>query len=103
MKKYLVCPRYIISSTDGQIHHVTARELMRLYDVSPAECVVDDGRESYRSFSSGRYLNELIPIVPLNSGKYPAFEYSEYIITRLPLTMLPLAILFTFLLFWCMR
>ncbi len=38
--KYLLCPGYVTSRTDGQIHFVTARQLAMLYGVSLDECVI---------------------------------------------------------------
>lgn len=39
-KKYLVVPGYTISRNDGDRHYISAPALMRLYGVSPLECVV---------------------------------------------------------------
>lgn len=38
--KYVLCPGYITSKTDGQRHYITAPQLMKLYGVRPKECVV---------------------------------------------------------------
>jgi len=40
-KKYLVCPGFMLSKTDGQNHWISANQLIELYSVNPQECVVD--------------------------------------------------------------
>ncbi len=40
MKRYLVCPGWVMSRTDGDRHWIGASQLMQLYGVSPAECVI---------------------------------------------------------------
>ena len=42
MKKYVVCPDFIISRTDGQRHYIGAAQLIRLYNVPAHECVVNE-------------------------------------------------------------
>jgi hypothetical protein len=39
-KKYLIWPDLIESKTDGDIHFINARTLMRLYAVEPSECLI---------------------------------------------------------------
>ena len=39
-KKYLVHAGTVVSRNDGDKHFINARELMRLYQVDPRECVV---------------------------------------------------------------
>ena len=39
-KKYAICPGYVTSKNDGERHFINATELMRLYGVNPAECVI---------------------------------------------------------------
>ena len=38
--KYLICPGWVTSKTDGQRHHVGHRTLIMLYGVDPRECVI---------------------------------------------------------------
>ena len=40
MKSYLVCPGWVQSANDGNMHYITAAQLMELYRVKPSECVV---------------------------------------------------------------
>lgn len=40
MKRYLILPGKVYSKTDMDTHYVSANELMRLYSVTPEECVV---------------------------------------------------------------
>lgn len=37
--RYLLCPGPVRSRTDGQVHHVSAAQLARLYRVPMDECV----------------------------------------------------------------
>ena len=39
-KRYLLCPGYVMSKTDGQYHYVGARDLARLYGVRIDQCEV---------------------------------------------------------------
>lgn len=39
-KRFLVRPSQVVSKHDGEIHHISAGELMRLHGVHPSECVV---------------------------------------------------------------
>lgn len=38
--KYLLCPGYVISQTDGELHFVGERQLAELYGVPMSQCVV---------------------------------------------------------------
>lgn len=38
--RYVICPGTTVSRTDGNRHFISAGELMRLYGVNPAECVI---------------------------------------------------------------
>jgi hypothetical protein len=40
VKKYLVCPGRIRSRADGDLHFISARQLIHLYGVNPAECMI---------------------------------------------------------------
>ncbi len=39
-KRYVLCPGYVKSKTDGQEHFITAGQLAHLHGVNPAECYV---------------------------------------------------------------
>jgi hypothetical protein len=38
--KYAICPGPVRSKVDGDVHHIDAATLMRLYRVPPQDCVV---------------------------------------------------------------
>lgn len=38
--KYVICPGYVTSQTDGQSHYIGAKQLMQLYKVDPRDCHV---------------------------------------------------------------
>jgi hypothetical protein len=65
MVKYLVIPGNVRSRNDGDIHYISARQLMQLYGVNPDECVIYDNR-----FGGRQYSDELIPLRPMFNGNY---------------------------------
>jgi hypothetical protein len=79
--KYLVCPGPVTSKTDGQLHSITASELMALYEVDPRECYImplmvgwpvsvrEQERQKIESM-------KLIRLAPRYDGKYvlPTWE-----------------------------
>lgn len=59
-KKYLIVPGEVVSRHDGEVHHVGAVALMKLYGVSQEECVIDtDGSKS--RFPGFKHLIRLLP------------------------------------------
>lgn len=64
-KKYLVCPGWVWSRTDGDQHYIGAADLMRLFGVSPAECVV----RRHRMHDRPPY-SDLIHLFPKDNGEY---------------------------------
>ena len=38
-KKYILCPGWVTSKVDGDQHFINEAQLIRLYGVSPRECV----------------------------------------------------------------
>lgn len=71
MIKYLLHPGYVISKTDGDRHYITAKMLMKLYNVRPEECVV------YFSYQPYPNQDELIDLYPMASGKYKDMQKQE--------------------------
>jgi hypothetical protein len=70
VKRYLLRPGPVRSRTDGQLHHVGARELARLYGVPMSECLVSRG--DTRGLEFGR----LIVLAPRYDGDYRLPEKS---------------------------
>lgn len=81
--RYLLCPGPVQSRTDGDLHHITARQLAFLYGVPMAECVTlpepaPSGGACYPSNSLRRDLlasvkrGELIALCPRYDGDYRA-------------------------------
>jgi hypothetical protein len=69
-KKYLVQPGRVISSFDGQSHFISASVLIKLYKVSPNECVIE--RNDFMPMP-GRVmlgLEDLIVLKPRADGEY---------------------------------
>ncbi len=64
-KKYLIRPGYVISQSDGQRHWIGPAQLMHLYGVRPAECVIE-GTPSARGYSP----TALVLLAPKSSGDY---------------------------------
>lgn len=72
-KRFLICPGFVRSKTDGQEHHISGRKLIELYGLDPKECVIK--QDVYERFASRRqpepdYDPELIPLHPLYEGDY---------------------------------
>lgn len=65
MKKYLICPGYVISKNDGDRHYISAHQLMRLYKVKPSECVISNDPDVPTSL-----LANLLPLRPRYDGDY---------------------------------
>jgi hypothetical protein len=40
MVKYALCPGYVRSKTDGDLHYISAPRLAQLYGVQMSECIV---------------------------------------------------------------
>lgn len=45
--KFLVIPGREQSKNDGDWHYITAAQLIRLYRVNPAECLIIEGKDMY--------------------------------------------------------
>lgn len=72
--KYAIHPGMIKSAHDKDIHYIPAENLMRLYHVSPNECIIirDDPQcheQSHQIYSEG-FLKSLIHLYPLYNGNY---------------------------------
>lgn len=75
MKKYLPCPGYITSRTDGDRHYIGAGQLASLYRVSMSECEVTSDaeiqRESHTMTAARRKRQAgLIKLGPRPDGDY---------------------------------
>ncbi len=71
--KYSVHPDFVVSKTDRDVHYITAKHLMHLYQVDPRECVVIDDASDRRSYANLMRLAEedkLIPLRPRFDGNY---------------------------------
>jgi hypothetical protein len=69
MKLWLICPGTVVSANDGDRHYVGARELMRLYDVPPEDCIVENGVGRAPGVSSF-IESKLIKLRPRYDGNY---------------------------------
>lgn len=68
MKKYVVSPGHVIRP-DGDEHFISAQQLMSLYRVSPAECIILDPEKELRGYDDS-YLESLIWLFPKHNGNY---------------------------------
>lgn len=62
--KYVIAPDYGRSNTDGQLHWISAAQLMHLYGVNPRECVVLRRGMPHMTFGG------LILLTPRMDGNY---------------------------------
>ena len=72
-KKYLIWPGYVRSQHDGQLHYITAPELIRLYGVAPHDCVVMPMEDSAAAANRRKQLaslHNLVPLHPRGDGNY---------------------------------
>ncbi len=68
MIKYVVLPGPVRSSRDGQWHHIKASQLINLYGVKPAECLMLDYNNPERL--KGLNIDHLIRLFPRMDGNY---------------------------------
>lgn len=64
MIKYLICPDYVRSRTDGDRHYISAHQLIHLYKVNPTECIIKS------QYDAGYNNKDLIVLSPDYSGQY---------------------------------
>jgi hypothetical protein len=65
--KYLVCPGEVRSQFDGQVHFISAYQLMALYSVSAKECAI---KPPGRSTDGYQPPDGLIELRPDPTGEY---------------------------------
>lgn len=75
-KKYLVCPGYVKSINDGELHYISAYKLMRLYNVHPRECIINNYNKFWSKLDSMSDLDKghLIKLAPRRDGNYNRFK-----------------------------
>ena len=63
--KYIIRPGTMVSRTDGDVHFISAEQLIALYQVNPSECVIVD-----RDDKIPKRLLHLEILAPRYDGKY---------------------------------
>ena len=66
MIKYFVHPGKIMSNRDGDIHYISAKQLIRLYDVDPRECKIILKPQDERGYNVHKYKH----LRPRMDGNY---------------------------------
>ena len=68
----MVCPNWVVSKTDGDMHYIGAIKLMELYHVNPAECIVckPSPRQRDRYYQFPEKDKTLIKLTPRHDGNY---------------------------------
>lgn len=77
-KKFLVIPGVVRSKWDGDSHWITASQLMTLYKVNPAECIIfpeELGTSAWKYVE--RNYKQLIKLEPQYLGDYSQFWISS--------------------------
>jgi hypothetical protein len=72
-RKYVLCPGYVRSKHDGDLHFVGADKLTHLYGISRGECYVlreSDGLLRDREIERFRRIEGLIWLYPMYNGDY---------------------------------
>ena len=65
--KYILYPGEVWSVNDGQVHYINANQLMKLYGVSPKDCVE---YHDYMKYNDGKTQFDMIPLYPRRDGRY---------------------------------
>lgn len=71
--KYLVCPGYVVSKYDSDIHYINAEQLMKLYRVDPKECEIYEPVEDrpHSQYEADRRRHrDMIKLEPRYDGNY---------------------------------
>lgn len=66
MIKYFVHPGHIKSKSDGDVHNISAQQLIRLYGVNPVECKIILKPEDERGYDTSQYIH----LWPRMDGNY---------------------------------
>jgi hypothetical protein len=70
-KRYIVIGGYVRSRNDGDVHYIEAVELVSLYGVNPAECILVDRGEEVRKLAGIEHdPNRWVRLYPREDGKY---------------------------------
>lgn len=72
-KKYVVVAGDVVSSTDGQKHHIGAGRLMQLYRVHLRECIIYRGESSLFGLTAEQ-RKQLYWLMPRYDGRYVITE-----------------------------
>lgn len=67
--RFVVVPGEVISKSDGDRHFISARQLIDLYRVNPAECIVLDRPHA----DAQRLMESFIVLRPRYDGDYSQF------------------------------
>ena len=70
MIKYVVCPDFVISQTDGDRHWISASALIRLHGLNPKECLIVDKNRPETYLGREHLIVELPNFYPRYGGEY---------------------------------
>jgi hypothetical protein len=71
VKRFILHPGYVRSTSDGQEHYISAGQLARLYGVDQEECVIYSEHSKFRNpMDRDPELRNLMPLFPRQDGKY---------------------------------
>jgi hypothetical protein len=65
MKKYIIFLGPILLKNDGDFHQINARQLIRLYEVDPNDCIIINSRKDLLGLQ-GIFM----PLYPKYDGNY---------------------------------
>jgi hypothetical protein len=75
-KRYLVHPGMVVSKNDGQEHYISAHRLMKLYQVDPRECLIQEPNDPFLPRGYDIYY-PWIHLYPRYDGDYPIFRRTK--------------------------
>lgn len=84
-KRFLIRPGHVISPEDGDLHWISARQIMDLNHIDPRECIVIDDRRPDTSLGyTEEYLSTLLELGPMRNIYSPVSlaERRQYPIQR---------------------
>ena len=73
MKKYIVYSGGVVSRNDGDVHYITAEQIMQLHHVNPQDCIIVRTKED-RLRLKGIDTSKMIRLFPRNDGNYKSYN-----------------------------
>lgn len=73
-KKYVLHPGEVQSQSDGDIHYISYAQLINLYQLNPAECILSDPKGEWMHGLTSEFIAGLTHLYPRYDGNYTLEE-----------------------------